>query len=147
MKLEEEVNPIWSLITTTHENLCSWQHWNVMNFRLNGKKKKRTFFGVWSRRRCWWTEKGNRKKSTSILMLPVYIQHGSMLARRVHKKHVFILMFFQTLIQEPVLIEIHLWSDYIKVLAAGLCTRRSLLICRFCFGFLSLFGEKINGFL
>lgn len=65
----------------------------------------------------------------------------------VHKKHVFSLMWLQTLIQEPVLIEIQFWCDYIKVLLLMYPTFPFDLSFLFWFSLFSTFFGKINGFL
>lgn len=85
---------VWSqLHMKIYKNLCSWQHWNVMNF-------VRSFFCKWKERKrffikaknifeaesqsdddeddAWKGKKGNQHKWFSILwLLPVYIHHGS----------------------------------------------------------------------
>lgn len=91
---------VWSQLHTENlKNLCSWQHWNVMNFlfcKWELKCFKTNLFGKKRRRRRWMMMKG-KKRATNIndfstLVLPVYIHHGLI----VHKKHVFRFMFLET---------------------------------------------------
>lgn len=83
---ERERNPIWSH-THTHsgEDLCSWQHWNVMNSYFSFKNLFLSFDSTTSMM-AMERRKGREQQQLkwfSILMLAVYIHHASTYIRNM----------------------------------------------------------------